>query len=80
MELIKMVAENSHHNASKPFARDAMPKWQIIDAKSAETGMLLERIDKMEKVQNLLLERLNIRRTHPHLTPRSIVVCQLLKI
>ena len=39
MELIKTVAENSHHNAAKPFGRGAMPK--AIDAKSAEEGMLL---------------------------------------
>ena len=33
MELIETVAENSHHNAAKPFRRGAMPK--AIDAKSA---------------------------------------------
>ena len=49
MELIETVAENSHHNTAKPFGRDAMPK-------SAETGMLHERIDKMAKVHNLLLD------------------------
>ena len=59
MKLIEMVAENSHHNAVKPFGRGAMPK--SIDAKLAEMGMLLERINKMAKVQNLLLDRLNIR-------------------
>ena len=59
MELIETVAENSRHNAAKPFGRGAMPK--MIDAKSAEMGMLLERIDKMVEVQNLLLDRLNIR-------------------
>ena len=48
MELIKMVAENSHHNAGKPFGRGAMPK--TIDAKSEESGMLLERIDRMAQV------------------------------
>ena len=58
MELIETVAENSHHNAAKPFGRGAMPK--SIDAKSAEMGMLLEIIDKMAEVQNLLLDRLNI--------------------
>ena len=40
MELIEMVAESSHHNAAKPFGRGGMPK--TMDAKSAETGMLLE--------------------------------------
>ena len=48
MELIEKVAENSLHNAAKLFGRGAMPK--SIDAKSAETGMLLERIDKMVEV------------------------------
>ena len=50
MELIETVEENSHHNAAKPFGRGAMPKGQVIDAKSVETRMLLERIDKMAKV------------------------------
>ena len=59
MELIETVAKNSNHNAAKPFGRGAMPK--SIDAKSTETGMLLERIDKMADVQNLLLDQLNIR-------------------
>ena len=54
MEHIETVAENSHHNAAKLFGRGAVPK--TIDAKSAETGMLLERIDKMAEVQNLLLD------------------------
>ena len=48
MELIETVTENSHHNAAKAFGRGAMPK--AIDAKSVETGMLLERIDKMAEV------------------------------
>ena len=70
MELIEMVAENSHHNAAKPFGRGEMPK--AIDAKSAETGMLLERIHKMAEVQNLLLDRLNIRNGSEGLAPVSL--------
>ena len=70
MELIKTVAENSHHNAAKPFGRGEIPK--MIDAKSTETGMLLERIDKMAEVQNLLLDRLNIRDGSEGLTPVSL--------
>ena len=70
MDLIKTVAENSYHNAAKPFGRGAMPK--ALDAKSAETGMLLERIDKMAEVQNLLLDRLNIRNSFEGLTPVSL--------
>ena len=40
IELIKTMAENSHHNAVKPFERGAMPKGQLIDAKSVETRTL----------------------------------------
>ena len=70
MELIETVVENSQHNATKPFERGAMPK--TIDAKSAETRMLLERIDKMAEVQNLLLDRLNIRNGSEGLAPVSL--------
>ena len=70
MELIETMAENSHHNAAKPFGRGAMSK--TIDAKSVETGMLLERIDKMAEVQNLLLDRLNIRNGSEGLAPVSL--------
>ena len=70
MELIKTVAENSHHNAPKPFGRGAKPK--TIDAKSAETGMLLERIKKMTKVHNLLLNQLNIHNGFEGLAPVSL--------
>ena len=37
-----------------------MPKGGLIDVKSVETGMLLEKIDKMAEVQNLLLDRFHI--------------------
>ncbi|CAA6659794.1 unnamed protein product [Spirodela intermedia] len=57
MELIETVAENSHHNSAKPFGSGATPKGGLIDAKAVETGMLLEKIDKMAEVQNLLLDR-----------------------
>ena len=70
MDLIETVVENSHHNVAKPFGRGAMPK--ALDAKSAETGMLLERIDKMAEVQNLLLDRLNIRNDSEGLAPVSL--------
>ena len=56
MELIVTMAENSHHNAPRPFGRGAIPKGKLIDTKYAETGMLLESIDKMPEVQNLLLD------------------------
>ena len=61
MELIETVAKNSHHNAEKPFRRGAMPKGGLIDAKLVETSMLLERIDKIAKVENFLLDWLHIR-------------------
>ena len=69
MELIETVAENSHHNAAKPFGRGAMSK--AINTKLAEMG-ILERIDKMVEVQNLLLDRLNIRNGSEGLTPISL--------
>ena len=70
MDLIETVVENSHHKAAKPFGRGTMPK--ALDAKSTETGMLLERIDKMAEVQNLLLDRLNIRNGSEGLAPVSL--------
>ena len=72
MELIKTVVKNSHHSTAKPFGRGAMLKGQLIDAKSAETCMLLERIQKMVEVQNLLLDRLNIRNGSKGLAPISL--------
>ena len=83
MELIEMVAKNSHHNMAKSFGRGAMPKGQLIDAKSAEMGMLCERINKMGGYQNLLLDRLNTRNGFKGLAPVSLQEaspCQLLKI
>ena len=72
MELIETVAENSHHNAEKPFGRGATPKGGLIDAKSVETGMLLEKIDKMAEVQNLLLDRFHILNGSKGLAPVSL--------
>ena len=34
MELIEIVAENSHYNVEKPLRRGVMPKGQLIDTKS----------------------------------------------
>ena len=72
MELIETVAKNSHHNAEKPFGRGARPKGGLIDAKSVETGMLLEKIDKMAEVQNLLLDRFHIRNGSEGLAPVAL--------
>ena len=61
IELIETVVENSYHSATKLFGRGTTWKGQLIDAKSANTDMLLERIEKMVGVQNLLVDGLNIR-------------------
>ena len=60
MQLIKTVAENCYHNAEKPFGRGATPKEGLIDAKSVERSMLLEKIDKMAEVLNLLFDRFHM--------------------
>ena len=70
--LIENVAENSHHNAEKLFGRGATPKGGLIDAKSIETGMLLEKIDKMAEVQNLLLDRFHISNGSEGLAPFAL--------
>ena len=72
MELIEMVAENNHHNTEKPFGRGAMTKEGLIDAKSVETGMLLEKIEKMAEVQNLLLDWFHIRNGFKGLVPIAL--------
>ena len=72
IELIETMTENSHHNATKPFGRGATPKGGLIDAKSVETGMLLEKIDKMAEVQNLLLDRFHIRNGFEGLAPVAL--------
>ena len=72
MELIEMVAENSHHHAAKPFVRGAMPKGRLINAKSVETDMLLEKINKMAEVQNLLLDQFHIHNGSEGLAPIAL--------
>ena len=72
MELIETVAKNSHHNAEKPFGRGATPKGGLIDVKSVETGMLLEKIKKMAEIQNLLLDRFYIRNGSEGLAPVAL--------
>ena len=72
MDLIETVAENSHHNAAKPFGRGVTPKGGLIDAKFIETGMLLEKIDKMAEVHNILLDRFNIRNESKGLAPIAL--------
>ena len=50
MELIETMAENSYHNAAKPFGRSFMPKGQLINAKSMEMNMLLKKIKTLAEV------------------------------
>ena len=66
------MAENRHHNSTKAFRRGVMPKGKLIDTKSSEMGMLLERIKKMAEVQNLLMDRLNILNGFEGLAPVSL--------
>ena len=73
MELIENVAENSHHKAAKLLGRGAMSKGGLINAKSVEMGMLIEKIDKMAEVQNLLLDRFHI---HNGIEGLALVVLQ----
>ena len=72
MEFIETVVENNHHNVEKPFGRGATPKGGLIDPKSLETGMLLEKIDKMAEVQNLLLDRFHIHNGSERLAPVTL--------
>ena len=46
---------------NKAVWKSVVSKGQLINAKSIKIGQLLERIEKMEEVENLLLDRLNIR-------------------
>ena len=54
--------ENYHHHAAKSFGgRSAPAKGEILDAKAVETSMLLNKIEKLTKVQNLIMDLLKIR-------------------
>ena len=62
LELIELVAENSHHHAAKSFrGRSAPAKGGMLDAKAAETCMLLDKIEKLTEAQNLITDSLKIR-------------------
>ena len=62
LELIELVVENSHHHAAKSFGgRSALAKGGMLDAKAAETGMLLDKIEKLTEAQNLTMDSLKIR-------------------
>ena len=62
LELIELVAENSHHHATKSFGgRSAPSKGGMLDAKAVEMGMLLDKIETLTEAQNLIMDSLKIR-------------------
>ena len=62
LELIELVAENSHHHAAKSFGgQRALAKGGMLDAKAVETCMLLDKIEKLTKAHNLMMDSLKIR-------------------
>ena len=74
LELIDLVAENSHHHAAKSFEGQSTPaKGGMLDVKAAETGMLLDKIEKLTKAQNLIMDSLKIRWGSDGLGPVSQV-------
>ena len=74
LELIELVAENSHHHAAKSFGGRSTPaKRGMLDAKAAETGMLLDKIEKLTEAQNLIMDSLKIRPSSDGLLPVSHV-------
>ena len=73
-EALELAAENSHHHAAKSFrGRSAPAKGGMLDAKAAETGMLLDKIEKLMEAQNLIMDLLKIRPGSDGLAPVSHV-------
>ena len=61
LELIELVAENSHHHTAKSFGgRSAPAKGGMLDAKAVETGLLLDKIEKLNEAHNLIMDSLKI--------------------
>ena len=87
LEMIKLVAENSHNHAAKSFGGRSVPtKGEILDAKAVETCMLLDKIEKLTETHNdedshqqmnmrpPSEPRYNLRkRTHPQLQQHAIL-------
>ena len=64
--------ENSHHHAAKSFGgRSAPAKGGMLDAKAVETGMLLDKIEKLTEAQKLIMDSLKIRLGFDGLAPVS---------
>ena len=74
LELIELVAENSHHHVAKSFeGRSAPAKGGMLDAKVTETCTLLDKIDKLTEAQNLIMDSLKIQQGFDGLEPVSHV-------
>ena len=74
LELIELVAENSHDHATKSFGGWSAPaKGGMLDTKVAETGMLLDKIKKLMKAHNLIMDSLKIQPGSVGLAPVSHV-------
>ena len=74
LELIKLVAENSHHHTAKSFRGRSIPaKGGMLDAKAVETGMPLDKFEKLTEAQNLIMDSLKVRPGSDGLAPVSHV-------
>ena len=72
LELIELVAENSHHHAAKSFGGwSALAQGGMLDAKAVETGMILDKIEKLIEAHNLIMDSLKIRLGSDGLAPVS---------
>ena len=72
LELIELVAENSHHHAAKSFGGWSAPaKGETLGAKAVETCMLLDKIEKLTEAHNLAIDYLKIRLGSNGLVPVS---------
>ena len=61
LELIELVEENVYHHAAKSLrGRSAPAKGGMLDAQAAETGMLLDKSEKLTKAHNLIMDLLKI--------------------
>ena len=70
LDLIELVAKNSHHHAAKSFrGRSAPVKGGMLDAKALEKCMLLDKIEKLTEAHNLIRDSLKIRPGSDGLAP-----------
>ena len=72
LELIELVAENSHHHSAKSFGGwSDLAKGGMSDAKAVETSMILDKIEKLTEAQNMIMDSLKIRPGSNGLAPIS---------